>query len=125
MAAKIGLPPEQVLETLAVHGDWNGIYLAAFPPNQELDFKELAHQVGDRNVENGPLEKCAKRDWLYSRGVTAHACKKDYPVFIDELAEICDVISVYAGMRGLQVLLAPEHYIRSVHTRVVAIAKPK
>jgi len=56
-------------------------------------------------------------------GVTALACMKDYPVYIDELAEICDVISVSAGMRGLQVLLAPEDYIRAVKARVAAITK--
>ena len=58
-------------------------------------------------------------------GVTALACKKDYPVYIDELAEICDVISVSAGVRGLQILLAPEDYIRAVKARVVAITKGK
>ena len=52
----------------------------------------------------------------YIRGgvVTALACKKDYPVYIDELAEICDVISVSAGIRRLQILLAPADYIRAV-----------
>jgi hypothetical protein len=37
------------------------------------------------------------------------------------LREICDVISVSAGMRGLQILLAPEDYIRAAKARVVAI----
>ena len=66
----------------------------------------------------------AERATGYIRGgVTALACKKDYPVYIDELAEICDVISVSAGMRGLQVLLAPEDYIRAVQAKVAAITK--
>jgi Cys-tRNA(Pro)/Cys-tRNA(Cys) deacylase len=56
-------------------------------------------------------------------GVTALACKKDYPVYIDELAEICDVISVSAGMRGLQILLAPEDHIRALKAKVVAITR--
>jgi Cys-tRNA(Pro)/Cys-tRNA(Cys) deacylase len=62
----------------------------------------------------------------YIRGeVTALACKKDYPVYMDELAQIFDVISVSAGIRGLQILLAPEDYIRAVEARVVAIARMK
>jgi len=55
-------------------------------------------------------------------GVTALACRKDYAVYIDKLAEICDVISVSAGMKGL-ILLDPEDYIRVVSARVVAFAK--
>jgi Cys-tRNA(Pro)/Cys-tRNA(Cys) deacylase len=56
-------------------------------------------------------------------GVTALACKKNYPVYIDALAQACDVISVSAGIRGLQILLDPEDYIRAVSARVVAITK--
>jgi Cys-tRNA(Pro)/Cys-tRNA(Cys) deacylase len=46
-------------------------------------------------------------------------------VYIDELAELCDVISVSAGIRGLQILLAPSDYIRAVQAKVAAIAKAK
>ena len=40
-------------------------------------------------------------------------------------AQLFDVISISAGMRGLQVLLAPDDYIRVVDARVVPIAKEK
>jgi Cys-tRNA(Pro)/Cys-tRNA(Cys) deacylase len=50
VAAKIGLPPEQLFKTLAVRGDRNGIYLAVIPANEELNFRALADQTGDRKV---------------------------------------------------------------------------
>ena len=123
VAAKIGIPPEQLFKTLAVQGDRNGIYLAVISANQELDFKALAHHTGDLKVDMLPLKEVQAATGYIRGGVTALACKKDYPVYIDELAEICDVISVSAGMRGLQILLAPEDYIRAVKARVVAITK--
>ena len=123
VAAKIGIPPEQLFKTLAVQGDRNGIYLAVISATEELDFKALAHQTGDRKVDMLPLKEVQAATGYIRGGVTALACKKDYPVYIDELAEICDVISVSAGMRGLQVLLAPEDYIRAVQAKVVAITK--
>ena len=123
VAAKIGIPPEQLFKTLAVQGDRNGIYLAVIPATEELDFKALAHQTGDRKVDTLPLKEVQAATGYIRGGVTALACKKDYPVYIDELAEICAVISVSAGMRGLQVLLAPEDYIRAVHAKVAAITK--
>ena len=46
-------------------------------------------------------------------------------MYIDELAEICDVISISAGRRGLQVLLAPEDDVRPAKAKVVAITKGK
>jgi Cys-tRNA(Pro)/Cys-tRNA(Cys) deacylase len=36
-----------------------------------------------------------------------------------------DVISVSAGMRGMQALLSPEDYIRATGATVVAIARDK
>jgi Cys-tRNA(Pro)/Cys-tRNA(Cys) deacylase len=125
VAAKIGLPPEQVFKTLVVQGDRNGIYLAVISGNQELDFKALAHYTGDRKVDMLPLKEVQAATGYIRGGVTALAGKKEYPVYIDELAQVCDVISVSAGMRGLQILLAPADYIRAAKASVVAIAKAK
>ena len=123
VAVKIGIPPEQLFKTLAVRGDRNGIFLAVISASEELDFKALAHQTGDRKVDMLPLKEVQAATGYIRGGVTALACKKDYPVYIDELVEVCDVISVSAGMRGLQILLAPEDYIRAVKARIVAITK--
>jgi Cys-tRNA(Pro)/Cys-tRNA(Cys) deacylase len=125
VAAKIGLPPEQIFKTLAVHGDRNGICLAVISADQELDFKALAHETGDRKIEMVPLKEVQAVTGYIRGGVTALACKKEYPVYIDQLAEIWDVISVSAGIRGLQILLAPADYIRAVNATVAAIAKAK
>ena len=58
-------------------------------------------------------------------GVTALACKKPYPVYLDETAQLFDMISISAGMRGLQILLAPDDYIRAVGAKLAPIAKDK
>ena len=125
VAAKIGIPPEQLFKTLAVQGDRNGIYLAVISANEELDFKALAHHTGDRKIDMVPLKEVQAATGYIRGGVTALACKRDYPVYIDEVAQICDVISVSAGIRGLQILLAPEDYTRAVDARAVAITKGK
>ncbi len=125
VAAKVGLPPEQVFKTLAVQGERNGICLAVISADCELDFKALAQQTGDRKVDMVPLKQVQAVTGYIRGGVTALACKKDYPVYLDELAEICDVISVSAGIRGTQILLATEDYIRAVNAKVAAIAKAK
>ena len=125
VAIKIGLPPDQLFKTLAVQGSRSGIFLAVISANQELDFKALARQTGDRKVDMLPLKEVQAATGYIRGGVTALACKREYPVYIDELAQVCEVMSVSAGMRGLQILLAPEDYIRAVKARVVAIAKAK
>ncbi len=58
-------------------------------------------------------------------GVTALACKKDYPVYIDENIELYDSVSVSAGVRGTQIILAPSDYISASKGKIAAIAKSK
>ena len=62
----------------------------------------------------------------YVRGaVTALACKKDYPVFVDETLELFDAVAVSAGARGAQLFLAPADYLRVTRATLGPLARPK
>ncbi|MGH9558336.1 MAG: Cys-tRNA(Pro) deacylase [Bryobacteraceae bacterium] len=125
VAAKIGLPAEQVFKTLVMRGDRNGVCLAVVPGDAQVDEKALARLTGDRRVEMVPLKEVQALTGYIRGGVTALAGKRDYPVYIDETAGLLDVISVSAGVRGTQILLAPEDYIRAVRAASGAIARAK
>lgn len=125
VAAKIGMPPEQVFKTLVARGDRNGICLAVIPGNALLDLKALAACSGNRKMETVPLSELLPLTGYIRGGVTALGAKKNYPVWIDETAILWDVISISAGVRGLQILLAPEDYRKSVDGEYAAIAKEK
>ena len=125
VAAKIGLPAEQTFKTLVARGDRNGVCLAVIPGSAVLDLKSLAHVTGDRKVDTVPLKEIQPLTGYIRGGVTALACKREYPVWMDEFAQLYDVISVSAGMRGEQILLAPGDYARAVHARFAPIAKDK
>lgn len=125
VAEKIGLPPEQVFKTLVARGDRTGIMLAVIPGDAHLDLKALAQRSGDRKVDTVPLKEVQPLTGYIRGGVTALACKKDYPVYVDEFIQLYDVISISAGMRGLQILLAPADYLRAVNGRVGMISQDK
>ena len=125
VAAKVGLPAEQVFKTLVVHGDRNGVCLAVIPGNTELDLKALARLSGNRKMELASLKEVLPLTGYIRGGVTALACKKDYPVYVDETAILFDLITVSAGVRGTQILLKPEDYIRVVRAQTGDIATLK
>ena len=128
VAHKIGLPPEQVFKTLVVRGDRGSIYMAVVPGDQELDLKALAKLIGDRKVELVPLVPLKDVQPLtgYIRGgVTAIGAKKDYPAYLDETVHLFDVISISAGVRGTQILIAPGDYIRAVNGVIGGISRTK
>lgn len=125
VAQRVGLPPEQVFKTLVVRGDRTGVLLAVVSADSELDLKALARLSGDRRVELAPLKDVQGLTGYIRGGVTALACKKHYPVFADQLIRAHDRISVSAGMRGMQILLAPDDYLRAVNGTVGTIAREK
>ena len=125
VAAKVGLPAEQVFKTLVARGDRNGVCLAVIPGNALLDLKALAAATGDRKSDTVALNEVQPLTGYIRGGVTALACKRDYLVWIDETAQLFDIISISAGQRGLQVLLTPEDYRRAVNGQYAAIAKDK
>jgi Cys-tRNA(Pro)/Cys-tRNA(Cys) deacylase len=125
VAMKIGLPAEQVWKTLVARGDRHGVCLAVVPGDAELDPKALARLTGDGRVETVALKEVQPLTGYVRGGVTALACKKAYPVYVDETIELFDLVSVSAGLRGLQILIAPADYLAAVHARVGPIARPK
>jgi len=125
VASKIGLPIEQVFKTLVARGDRGGVYLTIIPGNLELDGKALARVTGDRRVDLVPLREVQPLTGYIRGGVTALGGKRDYPVYADETIQLFDVVSISAGVRGTQILIAPADYLRVTHASVVAIAREK
>lgn len=125
VAAKIELPAEQVFKTLVARGDRNGVCMAVVPGDQELDLKLLAAAAGEKKIELVAVRELQALTGYIRGGVTALAAKRDYPVYVGETIELFDIVSISAGMRGLQILLAPVDYLRATKGRVVALGQPK
>lgn len=123
VARKIGLPPEQVFKTLVVRGDRHGVCFAVVPGDAELDLKALAKATGDRRVDPVPLKEVQPLTGYVRGGVTVLGAKKGYPVYVDETIILFDEVSVSAGARGTQILLAPDDYLAATSAEVVPIAR--
>ncbi|MGD1864695.1 MAG: Cys-tRNA(Pro) deacylase [Phormidesmis sp.] len=121
-AQKLGLPADQVFKTLVVEGNRHGVALAVLPGSYRLDLKALARLSGDRKIETVSLKQVQPLTGYIRGGVTALACKKPYPVFVDEWAGVYEHIAVSAGMRGLMIWLKVGDYIRATGAVVGAIA---
>ena len=67
VAAKIGMPAEQVFKTLLARGDRNGPVMAVIPGDQELDLKALAVAAGEKNVQLVRGEGAARAHRIHSR----------------------------------------------------------
>jgi Cys-tRNA(Pro)/Cys-tRNA(Cys) deacylase len=116
VAKKIGMPAEQVFKTL-ITTDGRGAYaFAVIPGDAELDFKKLARAAGLRRAEMVPLKDVQPLTGYIRGGVTVFGVKKAFPLWVDETALLFDRISVSAGTRGTQLILAPDDYLRAARS---------
>jgi len=125
VAAKIDLPPVQLFKTLVAEGDRQGICMAVIPSDTELDLKALAAISGNRKIQLVPVKELQKLTGYIRGGVTALAAKKAYRVYVAETIELFQVISISAGVRGTQILLAPTDFLRATRATVALLAHTK
>jgi Cys-tRNA(Pro)/Cys-tRNA(Cys) deacylase len=123
VASQIGLPPSQVFKTLCAKGDDQGIVLAVVPGDAEVDLKALARAADCRSMALVPVSQLPQLTGYVRGGVTALACKKSYPVYLDGSAVAYRIIAVSAGVRGTQILLAPQDYVRATGATLGAIVR--
>ena len=123
VARKIGLPPEQVFKTLLAHTNNGEHVFAVIPGDVELDLKKLAHAAKAKKTELASLKEVEPLTGYIRGGVTVMGAKKQFPAFADETIELFDQISVSAGQRGLQILLAPSDYLRAADATLADLTK--
>jgi Cys-tRNA(Pro)/Cys-tRNA(Cys) deacylase len=113
VAKKIDMPAEQVFKTLLTSDGAHNYAFAVIPGDAALEFKKLARLAQWRKSEMAPLKDVQPLTGYIRGGVTIFGAKKAYPVFVDETAILFDKISVSAGTRGTQLILAPDDYLRA------------
>ena len=93
------------------------------PGDRELDLKALASAAGERKIQLVPVKELQALTGYIRGGVTALAAKRDFPVYVDATIDLFDVVSISAGTRGLQILIAPADYLRATNATLASLAQ--
>jgi len=125
VARKVGLPPERVFKTLVVRAESKAVLLALVAAHHELDLKALARVAGEKKVDTVPLKDVQPLTGYIRGGVTALGCRKPYPVIVDASFVSFETVAVSAGIRGTQLVLDPNDYVRATSARSGPIGRPK
>jgi Cys-tRNA(Pro)/Cys-tRNA(Cys) deacylase len=121
VATKIGFSLDSVFKTLLVHAEGEFLF-AVIPASGELNRKALAKLAGHRSVELAPLKDLERLTGYVRGGVTVPGARKAFRTFVDETIELHDLVSVSAGVRGMQLILKPADYLRVTEAVTGAIA---
>ncbi len=107
-AEQLGESPEKVFKTLVLKGERKGYFVCCIPVCRELDLKKAAKAIGDKKCEMLHVKDLLGVTGYIRGGCSPVGMKKKFPTFIDKTALTFDEIAVSAGMRGMQVILAPD-----------------
>ena len=102
-----GLDPDLVFKTIVLRGERGGPFVCVIPGPYEIDLKKAAKAAGDKAADPLPLKELEALTGYVRGGCSPIGLKKPLPIFIDETALALETVSVSAGRRGLQMLLAP------------------
>lgn len=117
VALAIGLDPDQVFKTLVTTNGKREYFVFVLPVSGELDLKKAAKAAGQRSIEMLPLKELTPLTGYVRGGCSPVGMKKRFPTYIDETAQLFERISVSAGMRGLQLIMAPDALLSFVEAR--------
>ncbi|MCL4548055.1 MAG: Cys-tRNA(Pro) deacylase [Bacteroidetes bacterium] len=107
VAHKIGAEAETVFKTLVARNDENEILVFVIPGNFELNLKKAAKASGSKNIEMIKVKELQLLTGYIRGGCSPIGMKKLFRTFIDETAQLQDKIYCSAGVRGMQINIAP------------------
>lgn len=123
VADSLGQDIACVFKTLVLHGDRTGHIVCVVPGNMEVNLKSLAKVSGNKKVE-----MIAMKDLLAVTGYIRGGCspigmKKKFPTYFHSTAQDQEKIYVSAGVRGLQIEIAPSALMNFVGAKVANVAE--
>lgn len=108
VAESIGEDINRVFKTLVLRGERCGLFVCVIPGNAEVDLKKAAQAIGDKKVDLIAVRELLPLTGYIRGGCSPIGMKKPLPTMIHTSAENFDTIYVSAGVRGMQICIAPD-----------------
>lgn len=112
VAESLGQDIAKVFKTLVLQGDKTGFLVACIPGAEELDLKSVASLSGNKKCAMVPMKDIQKITGYIRGGCSPLGMKKQFPTFVDDSAMRFKQIYISAGVRGMQVAIAPDDLMR-------------
>lgn len=122
-AESLGVDAACVFKTLVARDDAKRIIVACIPAAAEIDLKALARVAKAKRCELVAVKELLGLTGYIRGGCSPLAMKKVYPTFIDSSINEHAKVYVSAGLRGVQLCLAPDALIQASHAICEALTK--
>ena len=108
VAEELGEDIATVFKTLVLRGDRTGLFVCVIPGDKEVDLKAAARVSGNKWAEMIAMKELLPQTGYIRGGCSPIGMKRALPTFIHTTALDHERIYISAGVRGLQLALAPQ-----------------
>lgn len=121
VAEQLGEDIACVFKTLVLKGDRTGHFVCVIPGDKEVDLKAAARVSGNKKCDLIPMKELLPTTGYIRGGCSPIGLKRPFPIFLHETATEFEHIYISAGVRGLQIQIAPTDLIAFTQATVCAI----
>jgi len=121
VAESLGEPIERVYKTLVLRGDRSGHFVCVVQGDKEVDLKAAAKVSGNKSADLIPVKELLPTTGYIRGGCSPIGMKRRFPTFIDSSCAAFDYIYISAGVRGLQIRIAPDDLVRFVGAEIAQV----
>lgn len=123
VAEQLDEPIECVFKTLVLKGDRTGYFVCVVPGDHAVDLKAAARASGDKKADLIPMKELFPVTGYIRGGCSPIGMKKAFSTYIHSSATEHEWIYISAGVRGLQLKLAPADLVAFVRATVADISR--
>ncbi|MEG0517457.1 MAG: Cys-tRNA(Pro) deacylase [Bacteroidales bacterium] len=109
---------EQVFKTLVLRGDKIGLFVCVIPGDKEVDLKKAAKISGNKKAEMIAMKELLPLTGYIRGGCSPIGMKKTFPTWFHKTCSEFPYIYVSAGVRGLQIKVAPLDLLNVVGAQI-------
>ncbi|WP_064976457.1 Cys-tRNA(Pro) deacylase [Alistipes provencensis] len=124
VAEQLGEEIACVFKTLVLCGDRTGCFVCVVPGDHEVDLKAAAKVSGNKKADLIPMKELLPVTGYIRGGCSPIGMKKAFPTYIHASASEHPFIYISAGVRGLQLKLAPSDLAAYVRATFAEISRP-
>ena len=121
VAEELGEDIASVFKTLVLKGDRTGHFVCVIPGDKEVDLKAAARVSGNKKCDLIPMKELLATTGYIRGGCSPIGMKRPFPTFFDSSVEVQERIYISAGVRGLQIAIAPQALIDFVGATVAEL----
>ena len=118
VAEELGEDIATVFKTLVLRGDRAGLFVCVIPGDKEVDLKTAARVSGNKKADLIPMKELLPTTGYIRGGCSPIGMKKPLPTFIHSTCLDHERIYISAGVRGLQIAIAPSDLVAYVGATV-------